>query len=163
MKRLLLAAGLLLSGTAAAAELEVSVEIPRLSVAEYHKPYVAVWIEDENRKAVANLAVWYEFEKRSGEGNKWLKDLRQWWRRSGRGLDMPVDGISSASQAPGVHAIQASPELAPGHYRLNVEAAREVGGRELLSLEFDWPPSSAAQMDVAGDSELGRVALELHP
>lgn len=34
---------------AAAAQLEISVEIPQLAVAEYHRPYVAVWVEREDR------------------------------------------------------------------------------------------------------------------
>jgi hypothetical protein len=34
----------LLATPALAADLELSLEIPRLTVAEYHRPYVAVWI-----------------------------------------------------------------------------------------------------------------------
>ena len=30
---------------ASAANLDVNVEIPRLDVSEYHRPYVAIWIE----------------------------------------------------------------------------------------------------------------------
>ncbi len=57
MKNALLPAALLLAATlpAQAAELNVSVELPKLSVAEYHKPYVAVWIEDSNKQVVSNL------------------------------------------------------------------------------------------------------------
>ena len=45
-----------------AGELEVTVEIPRLRVSEYHRPYVAVWIQDENNRVAANLAVWYQLK-----------------------------------------------------------------------------------------------------
>src|SRR5690606_11833339 len=41
-----------------AESLDLSVEIPRLNVSEYHRPYVAIWIRDEKHKVVANLAVW---------------------------------------------------------------------------------------------------------
>ncbi|MCA9134335.1 MAG: DUF2271 domain-containing protein, partial [Planctomycetales bacterium] len=41
-------------------KLEANIEIPRLSVSEYHRPYVAVWVQDEQRRVVATLAVWYQ-------------------------------------------------------------------------------------------------------
>ena len=56
MKRLLPAL-LLLPFSVSAAELALDVEIPRLDVAEYHRPYVAVWIEREDASVAANLAV----------------------------------------------------------------------------------------------------------
>ena len=79
----------------------ITIEIPRLKVSEYHRPYVAAWIQDENKKSVANIAVWYQMrEGREGAGTKWLPDLRQWWRRSGRSLAMPVDGVSAQHGLP---------------------------------------------------------------
>ena len=92
-----------LSGVAAwpalAADVKLSIEIPRLTVAEYHRPYVAVWLERADQSFVGNIAVWYDLKLKDNEGTKWLKDMRQWWRRSGRELSMPVDGLSSATRA----------------------------------------------------------------
>ncbi len=34
-----------LTAPALAAEMNVSIEIPKLNVAEYHRPYVAIWLE----------------------------------------------------------------------------------------------------------------------
>ena len=48
----------LLAMPAYAAELDLSVEIPQLNVAEYHRPYVAIWVEGADGKTAANLAVW---------------------------------------------------------------------------------------------------------
>lgn len=169
--RVLLSATLtgLASAPVLAADLNVTIEIPRQDVAEYHKPYVAAWIEREDNSVAANLAVWYEIKSRNNEGEKWLKDLRQWWRRSGRDLQMPVDGISGATRAPGQQSLGFSAgkaplgDLAPGNYRLVVEAAREVGGREVVSVPFQWPPKQAQSLDAKGNSELGAVTLELKP
>ena len=59
--------GLLATAPAAyAASLDVNVEVPKLNVAEYHRPYVAVWIEDAGQKAAANLSVWYQQGSNSG-------------------------------------------------------------------------------------------------
>ena len=86
----------------AAAEetLTVNVAIPRLTVAEYHKPYVAIWLEKEGA-APRTLSVWYDFDKAKGEGTKWLRDVRQWWRVSGRTISFPADGVTGATRAPG--------------------------------------------------------------
>lgn len=157
------------AGTAQAETLQVSIEIPRLKVAEYHNPYVAVWLEDESRNAT-QIAVWYDVDMRNGEGKKWLKDLRQWWRRGGRSLDVPVDGITSATYGPGKHALEVAidesdlAKLAPGKYRLRVEAAREVGGRELVEIPLTWPLEKSGQpLSARGEEELGSVVVALLP
>jgi len=154
------------------AELRINVEIPRLNVAEYHRPYVAIWIERPDQSLAANLAVWYDIKLKNKEGEKWLKDMRQWWRRSGRELQMPVDGLSGATRAPGEHQLSFSADKSPlaklpaGDYVLMVEAAREVGGRELVKIPFKWPaasgPADSAQ-SAKGEHELGTVTLQLKP
>ena len=107
MRKLTFAAALAAGSVATpalAADLNVSIEIPRLSVAAYHRPYVAVWIERPDNTAVRTLAVWYE-DSNTAEGKDWLKDMRTWWRRGGRALTLPADGISSATKAPGRHTV----------------------------------------------------------
>ncbi len=98
---------------------------------------MALWIEQGNQH-IADLNVWYDLKMKNNEGEKWLKDMRQWWRRSGRSLEFPVDGVSAATCAVGAHSISfnsdspALQSLEAGDYELLVEAAREVGGREIL-------------------------------
>ncbi|MGB3866086.1 MAG: DUF2271 domain-containing protein [Xanthobacteraceae bacterium] len=170
MRFLLSAALTTLAATPAlAAEATVSIDIPQLSVAEYHKPYVAIWVESADGGKITNLAVWYDVKQKNDEGTKWLKDMRQWWRRTGRELTMPADGLSSPTRAPGNHQLTfnstAKPfdGLAPGSYQLVVEAAREVGGRELLRVPFEWPPKAPVTAQAKGESELGAVSLKLAP
>lgn len=166
-----IAATFLLTGLAAgpgfAADLTVSVEIPRLTVAEYHKPYVAMWVEKPDQSVASNLALWYDFDMKDNEGTKWLRDLRSWWRKAGRDLSFPVDGLTGATRAPGTHKASFGAAklkaLAPGSYNLVVEAAREVGGREILRVPFDWPANKRAAASAKGSSELGAVALEIKP
>ena len=157
----------MLSAPAGAAGLDVAVEIPRLEVAEYHRPYVAIWIEQPDQSVACDVAVWYAVDDE--EGTTWLKDMRQWWRRSGRNQQWPVDGVSGATRPAGRHRISLADtdkplaDLAPGQYALVVEAAREVGGRELLRIPFTWPPQAASQAQAQGERELGLVALALVP
>jgi hypothetical protein len=158
-----------IAGPALAADVKVTIEVPKLDVAEYHRPYVAAWIEKPDGSVAANLSVWYDVKAENKKGNKWLKDLRQWWRRAGRDLDMPVDGLSSATRPVGKHPLELGPvapklaELQAGEYELVVEAAREVGGRELLRIPFKWPAAAPFQGSATGKEELGEVALEIKP
>ena len=154
---------------AMAGGLGVNVELPRLDVAEYHRPYVALWLERADGTVAANLSVWYDVKKRDAEGAKWLKDMRQWWRRTGRELSVPIDGVTQPTKPVGKHALSftegspALPQLPPGQYKLQVEAAREVGRRELISIPFEWPPKPGAALAAQGKHELGAVTLELKP
>jgi hypothetical protein len=171
LRKLLLPALLagLLARTANAAGLDLNVQIPRLDVAEYHRPYVAIWIEHADQRAAGDLAVWYDVQKKNNEGAEWLKDMRQWWRRSGRNQQFPVDGVSGATRPAGRHDLKFSSadqplsSLAPGQYVLAVEAAREVGGRELVRIPFEWPPRKAETLNAGGEHELGEVTLKLQP
>ena len=147
----------------------LSIEIPRLNVAEYHPPYIAVWLANERQQRVADIAVWYDLRLADNEGEKWLKDLRQWWRRSGRMADMPIDGVSGATRRPGTQTVELTPllkqlpQLQPGNYYLYVEAAREVGGRELLRLPLTLPLTNTVSVTESGEHELGTVTLNLIP
>ena len=150
-----------LAAPAAAQNIDLTVTIPRLSVAEYHRPYVAIWLEKTGAPA-KTLAVWYDHDMKDNEGTKWLRDVRQWWRASGRGLTFPADGITGATKAPGTHKVSfgadARGTLEPGDYSLLVEAAREVGGRELVKLPFTWPPKPGQTASATGSTELGAVS-----
>ena len=166
-KVLMLAVPVVMAGAAQAGTLELSVEIPKLSVAEYHRPYVAVWIEDASGKVAANLSVWYDVDLKDNEGEKWLKDIRQWWRRTGRTLDMPIDGVSSPTKPPGKNTLKFDTsngpvaKLAPGEYKIIVEASREVGGKELVEIPFKWAPGTDATASASGKEELGAITLKL--
>ncbi len=160
----------LLAMPAYAATLDINVEIPKLNVAEYHRPYVAIWLEGADQKVATNLAVWYQTrDSHEGHGTKWLPDLRQWWRKSGRELQLPVDGVTGPTRPAGMQALSFTSNqpqlkgLAPGQYTLVVEAVREVGGRELLKIPFTWPATSAQAGKAQGSSELGAISLTARP
>ncbi len=153
---LLLLGGAIAAPVSASAE-TVTVTIPRLNVAEYHRPYVAIWLEPTNGGAPRTLAVWYDVKKGGNEpGTKWLSDLRAWWRKGGRSMAMPADGISGATRAPGRYTIPLPRDLRAGSYVLNVEAARETGGRELVTIPITVPKSSGK---ATGRNELGLVTV----
>ena len=153
----------------AAADMNIKLQIPSLDVAEYHRPYVAVWIEREDQSTAANLAVWYQTESKKEDGAQWLKDLRQWWRRGGRAETLPIDGVTGATRPVGEHTLQFKSSgkqlasLAPGKYNIAVEAVREAGGREMLRVPFEWPAKRAQQLTAQGKTELGSIVVDLSP
>ena len=153
---------------ALSAQATLKIQLPRLDIAEYHKPYVAAWIEKASDQSFAgNVALWYDVNKRNNGGAKWLKDMRSWWRKSGHDTTV-VDGVTGATRTAGEHAInlldaKAVAALAPGQYEVVVEAARENGGREVLRVPFEWPLKKAQSAKAQGQGELGTVAFDAKP
>ncbi|WAJ70072.1 DUF2271 domain-containing protein [Catenovulum adriaticum] len=144
--------------------LKLEVALPSLQVAEYHKPYVAIWLEDSKRQ-VTQIAVWYDVEMKNAKGEEWLADLRQWWRRAGRNLSLPIDGVTGASKGPGMHTVSTDltdllAKMPAGKYKIRIEAVREVGGRELVNIPLTLPlDTTKLPLSVEGRSELGLIRL----
>ena len=157
----------LASGAAFGADLSVKFDVPQLNVAEYHKPYVAIWIENADQSIASNLAVLYDVKMKDKGGEKWVKDLRTWWRKAGRDATLPIDGVSGATKAPGTHTMKFAgakygiDKLPAGDYTLVVEAAREAGGREVVKVPFNWAGKGKLAANAAGKEELGAIALQI--
>ena len=131
----------------------VSITIPRPQLAEYKKPYVAVYLEKPGAPA-KTVAIWYGLNNRDGEyGQKWLTEVRSWWRKGGRSLHLPADGISGATRSPGTYTIALPADALAAGTTLTVEAAREHGGREFLTV----PVKAGAT--ASGKTELGVIAI----
>lgn len=142
---------------ASASDLEISVQLPKITEGQYHRPYVAVWIEDSAEKSVRLIEVWREKPD-------WIKDLRRFWRKTGRSDQTLVDARTGATKGPGGYQLRWDGKddqgnaVATGTYQLVIEAAREHGGRQLLKQKFNWDGSNIA-ISVAAGSEIGPVQL----
>ena len=156
---------------ARAADIQLNIELPRFK----HRPYVAVWIERQDRTHVGELALWHEGVKKSrkegkkSKGDKYLPDLRNWWRTGGNALEAPIDGVSGPTRPAGMHELRFGAGQPPlgslpaGSYRLLVEVSREDGGDEMLGFDLNWPPKAAKEQRQQGSKELGEVVLRLRP
>jgi hypothetical protein len=153
---------------AVAADLNVTINVPTISTAAYHRPYVAVWIERAaDDVPMHTIGLWYEAgdtARGEGTGEQYLKDLRSWWRKGGRATTLPVAGATGPTRAPGRHTITAPAArmnaLPAGQYEVVVEAAREQGGRELVRVPFTWG-GAANTASASGTSELGAVSVSV--
>ena len=79
------------------------------------------------------------------------------------------DAITGATQKPGKHTIEIKsddPRLAKlkdGNYTLMIEAAREEGGIEAVSIPFTLPVKEKTEAKASGKSELGDITLTITP
>jgi hypothetical protein len=149
-----------------ATTVDVSVTLPQLKVAEYHRPYVAIYLEQAGQPTARTVQVWYQ-QPRPNEresGTKWLRDLRGWWREAGRTMTLPADGLTGATRAAGTYQASANVgPLPPGQYDLVFEAAREDGNRETVRLPIVWTGKPTKLASATGKLELGAVSAAVKP
>ena len=157
MKFAPLALLLLSCSASAAAPLHIQLELPKPEHGPYHRPYVAVWIEDAKEQPVKLIELWREKPD-------WIKDLRRFWRKTGRSDQALVDARTGATKGPGKYQLSwdgqdnAGKPVAAGQYLLVVEAAREHGGRNLVKQAFQCD-GSAVDIQVKAGSEIGAITL----
>ncbi|MCC5853069.1 MAG: DUF2271 domain-containing protein [Alkalimonas sp.] len=150
----------LLAPTSQAQELSISLELPVIETAQYYRPYVAVWVEDETQQSVRLIALWRKEPD-------WLKDIRRFWRKIGRSETELVDARTGATRTPGRYQLSwdglddAGKPVPAGQYTLLVEASREQGGRSLQRQSFQWDGSSQ-QYTQDAMPELGELRITLN-
>ena len=149
-----------ISALSNATTLSLNLSIPRQDVAEYHRPYLAILLHLPDGQ-FQPLAVWYDKKNREEGGVKWLRDLRAWTHS--KTTELPLDAITSATRRPDTYTLPFTVDhLANGRYELLIEAAREVGGYEVLKLPFQWNGTDT-KVTGSGRTELGDATLTVRP
>jgi hypothetical protein len=91
----------------------------------YRRPYVAVWIENAEGKAVRTLSVW-------GNAQRWQPTLSSWWKL-GKDDSAFVKTVSRATRPPGKYQLAWDGKddkgkiVEQGKYTVRVEVIREHG------------------------------------
>lgn len=139
----------------ASQELLINVELANLGGGA-RRPYVAIWIEDEQHKAVRRLALWYRKPR-------WLPDLRSF---SDAQRESPIDimSIASATRSAGNYSLvwdgknDKGEYVTQGNYTVFIEAAREHGTYQLMkqAMKFD---GKAKSQTLAGNEEVSGANL----
>lgn len=144
-------------------ELAVAFEINQPSSAgrRYRRPYVVVWVENQEGYPVRNLLLWVS---QGGSGPfQWLPDLKRWFktdlaRKKVEKTEMVLT-MSRPTRPPGHYSVtwdgkdtQGKP-VPPGAYTLYIDAAREHGTYQGMSHRFEagGDPFSA---DLKGNPEI---------
>lgn len=131
-------------------------ELPKIEVADYHAPYVVIWVTDANKQLVRTLNVW-------GDDRKWLDSNYVWWRRYGRKLDN-IDTVAKPSRQAGRYSVvwdglnDAGQRVEAGQYTVHIEAAREHGQHSYQTFPLAVAAQASQQKAPAKD-ELGALTL----
>jgi hypothetical protein len=147
-------------------EVAVNFEIAAPEEFRYHRPYMAVWLEDANGAEVRTLSLWVET---SGRGPRWIPNLRRWYRdaedaQDAGGPDL-VATVSSATRMPGKYTLtwdgkDDKGKMVPqGTYTLNLESAREHGPYCLVQKEISVGPKPF-KVEVEGSTDIKGATVE---
>lgn len=147
-------------------ELAVDLEIAAQEGFRYHRPYVAVWVEDASGKEVRTLSTWVNT---SGRGPRYIRELRRWSRaasdvQTAGGPDL-VGTVSSATRLPGRYTVtwdgkdESGRPVEQGTYRVIIEAAREHGTYGIIQEEMTFGMKPAA-VDLTGNTEIKGARLD---
>lgn len=147
-------------------ELAVDLEIAPQQGYRYHRPYVAVWVEDAGGRPVRTLSAWVNT---SGRGPRYIRELRRWFtmerdQEDAGGPDL-IATVSSATRLPGQYTVTWNGRddrgnvVEQGTYRVIIEAAREHGSYQLMQQELTLAAKPVAA-DLPGNEEIGRARVE---
>lgn len=138
----------------------IDVTVPAIHEEPYHRPYMAVWIETPERVGMHTIAVWHEKKK-------WLKDLRQWWRKLGRESHAKYDAVTKATPKPGSYKLMWDGKdsdgnpLAAGEYYICIEAAREDGGRDFIKQKIQLGMQVPQTYTLDAKPEVGPILIHI--
>lgn len=147
-------------------ELAVQLEIAQQEGGRYHRPYVAVWVENSAGRPVRTLGLWVNT---SGRGPRYIRELRKWTReaqetQAGGDIDL-ITTVSSATRLPGQYSLvwngrdDRGAAVDQGTYRVFIEAAREHGGYEVMQQAVDIGTRPVAAI-LPGNGEIAQASVE---
>lgn len=140
--------------------LTIDITVPEINEQPYHRPYMAVWVETPERVGVHTITVWHKKKR-------WLKDLRQWWRKLGRDDPAAYDTVTKATPKPGSYQLSwdgkdaSGKQLAAGDYFVCFEAVREDGGRNFTRQKIKLGSGAAQAYTLTAKVELGLIKINI--
>lgn len=138
--------------------LDVAFQILRPGTGGYERPYVAIWISDEQRRLVRTLLI-------LGDSPRWRESNYIFWRRFERLNPDPIQRLAKPTRAPGQYHVawdgrDESGRPAPqGAYTLNIEASRERGAHDFHAIALDLR-DGAFSTSVQAKTELGAASVK---
>lgn len=121
-------------------EMLIDLQINLQNGGNIKRPYIAVWIENEEHAPVRTISVWHGRDK-------YMPELKSWYLkfRDRYSSDQNFSSSStSATRSAGKYTLKWDGKddegrpVKPGKYVLKIEASREHGTYQLMRQEFDW-------------------------
>jgi len=142
-------------------ELLINLEINLQKEGFAKRPYVAVWVEDEDHAAIRSISVWHEKDK-------YMPELKSWYLKY-RGAYTTdrifYSSVTSATRSAGKYTVKWDGKddkgefVKPGKYTLKIEASREHGTYQLMRQEIEWN-EMPKQFTLAGNIEIASASLD---
>jgi len=144
-------------------ELTVTLELAHFNM-QARRPYVAIWVEDQDKFPVRTIALWREKVRYVAELKAWYRGDRL--RAMSEGSDL-LNSVSSATRPAGKYTVNwdgkdnAGKYVKPGKYTVYLEAAREHGTYQLIHQEMDFS-GEPKKIDLPGNLEVTTAAFDYH-
>jgi thiamine biosynthesis lipoprotein len=142
-------------------ELLVSVEINLQKEGFAKRPYVAVWVEDEEHVPVKTIALWHGSDRYIPELKSWYLKYRELYNGN---LEFNPS-VTSATRSAGKYTVRwgglddhGNP-VKPGKYIIKIEAAREHGTYQLMRQEITCD-DTPKKIDLPGNIEIASASLD---
>ncbi|MDB5118112.1 MAG: hypothetical protein JWQ79_3604 [Mucilaginibacter sp.] len=141
-------------------ELLIGLELNQIEGMRVHRPYIAVWIVDKDKKPIRSLALWYNKTKYLDELNSWYDA----YYNKFAGADRSVSSTTSATRPAGKYTLKwdgknDKDELVKlGTYSIKIEAAREHGTHQLITQEIDFTKPQKL-INLPGNIEIAAASL----
>ncbi|WP_417749320.1 DUF2271 domain-containing protein [Rosistilla oblonga] len=164
------ASRLIAAADAKQAGIHVWFKLERPSGSSYRRPYLAVWLEDEDGFPVKTAVLWMQTEQ---PGPRWHRDLTRWYRNDRmrkivEKTDL-IEAISGATRGPGEYEAHfdgtdnSGEPLPTGRYTLCLEAARENGTYKIIRQRIDWGTDTVEKTQLKGNIEIPQAAYQIVP
>jgi len=149
------------NNTAAEYELMINLEIKTQQQGFAKRPYVAVWVEDENHAPVRTITVWHG-------SDRYMNELKSWYlkyRNSYTSDNNFRSTVTSATRSPGKYTLKWDGKddkgnmLKQGRYTIKIEISREHGTYQLMRQEIDLD-EKPKQLTLAGNTEIESVMFD---
>jgi thiamine biosynthesis lipoprotein ApbE len=142
-------------------ELVINLEINLQKEGFAKRPYVAVWVEDENHYPIRTISVWHRSDRYMPELKSWYLKYRAQYN-SDKNFD---NSITSATRPAGKYTLKwdgkddAGNFVKPGKYVIKIEVSREHGTYQLMrqEIEFDDTPKV---INLTGNIEISSASLD---
>jgi thiamine biosynthesis lipoprotein len=142
-------------------ELRINLELSQIEGQRVHRPYIAVWIVDKDKKPVRSIALWFS-------KNKYLNEMTSWYDAyytKFSDADQSVSSTTSATRPAGKYTLKWDGKndkgelVKRGACTIMVEAAREHGTHQLMTQEMDFT-KTPKPVTIAGNVEVAGASLE---
>jgi thiamine biosynthesis lipoprotein ApbE len=140
-------------------EVVIDLELARFE-GRVRRPFVAIWVEDSEKKTVRTLSLWYNKPR-------WLPDLKEWYHKNNSTYStgaQNISSISSATRPAGSYSIKWDGKndlgafVKPDDYTIFIEVAREHGTYQMIKQEISCK-NNPKQYELPKNTEVDAASI----